>query len=154
MCNILRSDGNQTIQFAQLIEYSMRNIFLEKSYKKSGGESSPRPFSWKLKLSISLDQYLKVLYCLFLLYCKLRLPKYTETKLQTTCFYLILSIFFSIKRILELVPLPDFLHNLWIKMFLLLNSMNWPSFSVCLPLYFEILGNMCIVFVTRLWFWN
>ena len=40
----------------QLIECSMRNIFLEKSYTKCGGETSPRTFSEKLKLSISLDQ--------------------------------------------------------------------------------------------------
>ena len=31
----------------------MRNIFLEKSFTKCGGEASPRPFSEKLKLSIS-----------------------------------------------------------------------------------------------------
>ena len=54
--NILRSKGNQTMKFVQLIEYNMRNIFLEKSYTKCGGETSPRPFSRKLKLSISLDQ--------------------------------------------------------------------------------------------------
>ena len=54
--NILRSKGNQAIKFGQLIEYNMRNIFLEKSYTKCGGETSPRPFSEKLKLSISLDQ--------------------------------------------------------------------------------------------------
>ena len=47
---------NQTIKFGQLIECSMRNIFLEKSYTKCDGETSPRPFSEKLKLSISLDQ--------------------------------------------------------------------------------------------------
>ena len=44
------------MKFGQLIDYHMRNIFLEKSYTKSGGETSPRPFSEKLKLSISLDQ--------------------------------------------------------------------------------------------------
>ena len=49
----------------------MRNIFLEKSYTKCGGETSPRPFSEKLKLTISLDQLSKVLYSLFLLYGKL-----------------------------------------------------------------------------------
>ena len=54
--NILRSKGNQTMKFVQLIEYNMRNIFLEKSYTKCGGETSRRPFSRKLKLSISLDQ--------------------------------------------------------------------------------------------------
>ena len=54
--NISRSKGNQTMKFGQLIEYNMRNIFLEKSYTKCGGETSPRLFSGKLKLSISLDQ--------------------------------------------------------------------------------------------------
>ena len=34
----------------------MRNIFLEKSYTKFGGETSPRPFSGELILNISLDQ--------------------------------------------------------------------------------------------------
>ena len=51
-----RSKGNQTRKFGQLIECNMRSIFLEKSYRKYGGETSPRPFSEKLKLSISLDQ--------------------------------------------------------------------------------------------------
>ena len=45
---------------SQLIEYNLRNIFLEKSNKKCGGETIPRPFSKKLKLNISLDQYSKV----------------------------------------------------------------------------------------------
>ena len=43
------------MQFGQLIEYDMKNIFLEKS--KCGGETILRPFSKKSKLSISLDQY-------------------------------------------------------------------------------------------------
>ena len=47
-------------------------IFLEKLCYKYGGETSPRPFSEKLKLIISLDQQCKVLYSLFLLYGKLR----------------------------------------------------------------------------------
>ena len=54
--NISRSKGNQTMKFGQLIECNMRNIVLEKSYTKCGGEASPRPFSKNLKLSISLDQ--------------------------------------------------------------------------------------------------
>ena len=44
------------MKFSQLIECNMTNIFLEKSFTKCGGETSPRPFSEKLKLSISLDQ--------------------------------------------------------------------------------------------------
>ena len=39
----------------------MRNIFLEKSYTKCGGEASPRPFYKKPKLSISLGKLSEVL---------------------------------------------------------------------------------------------
>ena len=70
--NTPRSNDNQTMKFGQFIEYNMRNVFLEKSYTKCDGETSPRPFSEKLILSISLDQYSKVLYSLFLLYAKFR----------------------------------------------------------------------------------
>ena len=51
--------------------YNISNIFLEESYTKCGGETSPTPFSGTLKLGISLDQYSKVLYSLFLLYPRL-----------------------------------------------------------------------------------
>ena len=54
--NISRSKGIETMKFGQLIEYNMRNTFVEKSYTKYGGETIPRPFSKKSKLSISLDQ--------------------------------------------------------------------------------------------------
>ena len=57
------------MKFGQLIECNMRNIFLEKSYTKSVGETSPRPFYGKLKSSISLDQYSKVL-CSFFIVCQ------------------------------------------------------------------------------------
>ena len=53
--NISSKNGNQTMEFGQLIEYNIRNIILEKSYTKCGWETSPTPFSCKLKLSISLD---------------------------------------------------------------------------------------------------
>ena len=54
--NVLRCKGNQTIKFGQLIECKMRDISLEKSCTKSGGETSPRPFSETFQLSIPLDQ--------------------------------------------------------------------------------------------------
>ena len=44
------------MKFGQLIKYNMENLFLEKSYAKFGEETSPRPFSGKLKLSLPLDQ--------------------------------------------------------------------------------------------------
>ena len=47
------------MKFHQLTEYNARNIFLEKLHTKSGVKTSPRPFSEKLKLSISLINNLK-----------------------------------------------------------------------------------------------
>ena len=44
------------MEFGQLIEYNIRNIFLVKSYAKYGGETVPWPFYKKSKLSISLNQ--------------------------------------------------------------------------------------------------
>ena len=44
------------MKFGQLREYNMRSIFVEKSYTKYVGETIPRPFSKKSKLSISPDQ--------------------------------------------------------------------------------------------------
>ena len=60
------------MKFGQLIEYNLRNIFLDKSYTNYGKETIPRPFFKKSKLSICLDQYSKILYILFLLFGKLR----------------------------------------------------------------------------------
>ena len=54
--NISRSISNQAMTFAVLIEYNMRNIFLEKSFTKCGWETIPRPFSKESKLSTSLNQ--------------------------------------------------------------------------------------------------
>ena len=71
LINISRSKNNQTIKYGKLIEYNMRNNFLEKSYTKCGGETILRPFSKKSKLSISLNQWSKVLCNLFLLYAQL-----------------------------------------------------------------------------------
>ena len=41
--NISRSKGKQAMKFSQLIEYKMRNIFVEKSYTKCFGETIHRP---------------------------------------------------------------------------------------------------------------
>ena len=49
------------MKFGQLIEYSMRNIFLKKSCRKRGGETIRTLFSKRSKLHISLDLKLIVL---------------------------------------------------------------------------------------------
>ena len=54
--NISESKDNLTMNLGQLIKYSMRDIFLEKSCTKYGGEPTPRPLYAKSKLSLSLDQ--------------------------------------------------------------------------------------------------
>ena len=54
--NVSRSKGNQTMRFDQLVEYNRRNIFLEKSYTECDGETIPRPFYEKLKLSLFPDE--------------------------------------------------------------------------------------------------
>ena len=56
LINILGVKGNQAMKLRQLIEYNMRIIFLEKSNTKYGGETIPRFFSKKSRLSVSLDQ--------------------------------------------------------------------------------------------------
>ena len=54
--NISRSLANQTTTFGELIKFSMRKIFVEKSYRKCGGETIARPFFKKSKIINSLDQ--------------------------------------------------------------------------------------------------
>ena len=39
LSNISRSKGNQAMKFGQLIEYNMRNIFVEKLHTKYAGET-------------------------------------------------------------------------------------------------------------------
>ena len=56
LTNISRSKDNQAMKFGQLIEYNMKNIFLDQPYTKCGGETIPRPFLRKSKLSIPLGQ--------------------------------------------------------------------------------------------------
>ena len=133
MPNISRSNGSQTTKFGQLIECSTRrNIFLEKSYAKCGGEISPRPFSKKPNLAISLHQWSRVLYNLFLLYGNV--SEDYRNILKLTCRPLVLTSYC----------------NFWIKICLLLYGINWPNFIVWLPLLCEILSNMRIAIVCKL----
>ena len=59
--NISKNKEEETMTFGQLIEYNMRNVFLEKSYTKCGGKASPISFYKKSKLSIPLNQQSKML---------------------------------------------------------------------------------------------
>ena len=78
----------------------------------------------------------------FIIVLSWKLPKYIKNKVQATCFYFIQSI------CLEVVSLSHFWHDFWRKIFLMLNSINWPNFIIWLSLLLKILGNMCIVIRT------
>ena len=54
--NISKNKGNQTVKFGQLVECSVKNIFLKKPYTKFNAETISKPFSEKSKLNISVDQ--------------------------------------------------------------------------------------------------
>ena len=54
--NISRSKGNQVMEFGQLSEYNIRNIFYEKPYTHYSEQTIPKSFFKKSKLGISLDQ--------------------------------------------------------------------------------------------------
>ena len=51
------------MKFGQSIEYNMRNIFIEKSYTKCDGETSPRPFSEMLKLNTKSFKQFVIIIC-------------------------------------------------------------------------------------------
>ena len=54
--NISRSKGNQVMDFGQLSEYNIRNIFYEKPYTRYSEQTIPKSVFKKSKLGISLDQ--------------------------------------------------------------------------------------------------
>ena len=82
----------------------MRNISLGKPYTKCGGDTIPRPFSKKSELDISLDQQPNFIQFAFIICQVKRLPKYIETKLQTTCFYLKENLFKKQKQVWNWSP--------------------------------------------------
>ena len=92
------------MKFGQLIEY--KNIFLEKSYTKCGGETISRLFSKKSKyLWIN-----SLLYILVLLYARVKaIDIYIEIKLQITIHRIQIK-FFKKNRGFELVSLTHFPH--------------------------------------------
>ena len=64
----------------QLIKYNTRNIFLEKSYTKCGGEASPKLFPKKIKIGHSL----KCCKFVFIVCPKQDQPQYIKTKVLAT----------------------------------------------------------------------
>ena len=112
--NISRSKGTQPVNFRQLIEYNMRNIFLEKSYtthnvvEKLISDPFIKNENWAYLRINSLKCYK-----FFFLVCQSRgVPKYIKIKVLTSCLYLYLT----------LVSLPHFLLDFKRKMLYLFYS--------------------------------
>ena len=53
------------MKFDQLIEYNMKNVFLEKSYKKCGGYTIPRSFPKKSNLSNVSNVFLQFVFIVY-----------------------------------------------------------------------------------------
>ena len=86
--NTSKSKDNQKNKFGQLIVYNRRNIALEKSCTKCGGETSPWHFSkYKNWVYLWINRLKFYTVCIFVSSSR-GLPKYLETKL-TIWFYLI-----------------------------------------------------------------
>ena len=68
---------------------NMTNIFLEKSYTIGVRETSPRPYFKRSNLKIALDQQSNFTQFVFIVCPSRELPKYIETMILTTWFYLI-----------------------------------------------------------------
>ena len=145
--NISQSKGNQTMKFGQLIEHNTRNIFLQKLCRKWGRVTNTRPvfiFSKNLiwgqnKWSAAWFQYISVALNLH----------YNKSKLYEILGYWSRDMldFHLSEKGLGLVSPPHFMYDFSKKMFLILHSINWPSFIVWLSLLLEIWGNMCIKIV-------
>ena len=112
---------------------------------KCGGETSPRPFSGNLILSISLD-----LSCM----PSWRLSKYIEVSYRPVAFTWYLVLFLKKKSGVELVYLSHFLHRYFKEKYFSCHIL----FITWLFLFRDILDSMCIkIFLIRLWcheFWN
>ena len=132
--NISRSQSDNEI--GQLIEYNIRNMLLEELYTNEVQKPFPDPYLKNQTEHISG----LVVYCSiqFDFMASWWLSKYIKVKLQTTCFYLMLH---------------AFLAWIWRKTFLLLYSINWPSFHFLVAITsWDIQQYVyCNCLLTRLW---
>ena len=138
--NISRSKSKQTMEFAQLLEYKMRNIFL-KYHIRNVVEALVT--EKKSKLSIFLDQQSEMLYSLFVFYTQVEnfqnILKLRGWTLASTSH----KAFNKTNRRLEPFAPSYFMHDL----FHTLCSTSWLSIIVLYPLLLEIKGNVCTVII-------
>ena len=141
------NQSNQTLKFGQVIVYNNGNIFLQKSCRKWGRETSSRPlfvflksFIWgKSKWPVALFQSLSIV--LNLVNNKNKIYKSLEYWSRD------MLNFDFLEKGLGIASLSYFGYGFLGKMFLMLYSFNWPNFIAWLPLLLQISVNMCIAII-------
>ena len=73
--NVSRNKGSHTMKFGQVIEYNMKTFFFKKNTQNEVEKTFPDPFLKKQNCA------------------------YLQTKLQATCFYLMLNFFKKQKEV-------------------------------------------------------
>ena len=95
------------MKLGQLIEYNIRDIFLEKSYLKCGGETISRSFSRKTKIEHGCRSIVESFIKFIFLAC---LVEGYQAILKPSCRPLTFTSYKALqKRALELVSLPHLL---------------------------------------------
>ena len=133
--NISRSICNQTMKCGQLMEYNIKNIYLEIEYNirnillknqgKNVVETLVRDLFKKTKIKhISGSAVWNFTQFIFIVYPSRRLSEYIESKLLTIKLFFHIKLFQKTKAFLVLVSLHHFLHNFWRKIFPTLYSFN------------------------------
>ena len=114
----------------------MKNIFLDKSSPKSFYKNQNWAYHW-----------MNILKCYK--FCCYDMSKSSSkcpnVQVLITCIYLIWRFLSKKKGGLGLVSLSHFLPGFWRKIFLTLYPIKWLTLIAWLPLFLEILGNICII---------
>ena len=122
------------MKVGQSIEYSKKNVFLQKSCNTWGRENSCRPFCF---LKILHRKKKQTVSNLVLIHCgSLHLEmQQNELNKNSDCWSTdMLNFSFSGKG-LGLVSSPHFVYGFLRKMFFMLCSLNWPNFIAWLSLF-------------------
>ena len=136
------------MKFGQVIEYNKRNIFLWKSCRKWGRETSSSPLFFFLKKSFIWGKSKGFAVLFQSLSIVLNLAN-NKNKIYKDFEYWsrnMLNIDF-LKKGLGIVFPPHFVYDFSRKTFVKLYSIGWPVFIAWLSLSLKILVNMCIAIV-------
>ena len=131
------------MKFSQLIEYNKRNIFIQKSFRKWGRETTFGPLFafWK---NFKWDKNKRSRYLSFNIFW---FPSTWHT-IKTNCIKSGDKLNFDfLEKCLVIVFRPHCVYDFTRKIFLMLYLIIWPNVIVWLHLRPEIWGNICIAIV-------